>query len=77
MSTPNAVGGYVWKAEISRLKNNSLTARQSLRKIVDENTGPQTTAILLARAALALAEVDAATARLEEIAREQKQAGRV
>jgi len=70
MTSPNRVGGYVFKSELSRGKRNSEIARDSLRRIVDdESAGPQTTAMLVAKIALALAEVDAALRKIEEISR--------
>lgn len=68
MSSPNRVGGYVFKSELTRGRRNSEVARESLRRIVDETPGPQTTAMLIAKIARSLAEIDAALRKIEEIA---------
>jgi hypothetical protein len=68
MATPNKVGGYVFRNELVQGRKSAEIARQSLRTIIDERTGPQATAMLIARAALALSEIDATFRKIEEIA---------
>jgi predicted Zn-dependent protease len=67
-----AVGGYAFNAEIARARNASRTARESLRRIVDEKPGTQTLALLLAKTALALGEIDQAINDIDQVARNAK-----
>ncbi len=56
MVTPRKRGGYVWKQEMGRALRTNNTARQAIRRILDERPGPTLTALYLAEAALALGE---------------------
>lgn len=68
-----AVGGYAFNAEVTRVRNASRAAREALRRILDEKPGPQTQSLLLARAALALGEIEQAAGEIENITRNLKE----
>jgi hypothetical protein len=74
MATKRAVGGYAFRAELTRGKQATLVVRVSLRRVVEEQPGPQTQAMLLARAALALGEIQAALDAIDEIAKAARRA---
>jgi predicted Zn-dependent protease len=61
------VGGYAMRQEICRAVNANQAAREALRRLIDDNPGPQTMAILVARAANALGENLAAIREIERI----------
>lgn len=67
-----AVGGYAFNAEVNRARNANRSAREALRRIIEEKPGPQTLSLLIAKAALALGEIDQAVGEIEQIARELK-----
>lgn len=72
MTDKPAVGKNLYKQALVRGRNGSRNARNALRRLIDERPGPQTTAMLIATAALALGEVDAALNELDEIGRNSK-----
>jgi thioredoxin-like negative regulator of GroEL len=72
MSDKPAIGRNVYNQAINRGRHAQSTARQALRRILDEQPGPQTTALLLAKAALALGEIEAILNELDEIGRNAK-----
>jgi hypothetical protein len=67
--TKRLVGGYTYQAEVTRAINSNRMIRELLRRILDEKPGPQTMAMLLARAATALGENLDALVTLQEIGR--------
>jgi predicted Zn-dependent protease len=52
---------------IVRGRNALNEARDSLRRLIDEQPGPQTSAMLIARAAVRLGQIDQALNELDEI----------
>lgn len=63
-------GGYVFRQEVVRATNANRTARDALRRLLDERPGPQVTAMLIAIAAQALSENLDALHALEAIGRD-------
>jgi len=63
------VGKNVFNAALVRGRNANQSARQALRRLVEDQPGQQTTALLIAKAALALGEIDAVLNELDEIGR--------
>lgn len=72
MTHPPDVGKVVYNQVLTRGRNATEAARHALRRIVEEQTGPQTTALLLAKAALALGEVEVVINELDDIGRKAK-----
>jgi hypothetical protein len=73
MSTvPPEIGKNNYRQLIARGQMAATAARESLRRIVDEQPGPQTTALLLARAGLRLGELVEVLAELDEIGRKAR-----
>lgn len=70
--TPKIVGGYTFRQEVTRAVNANRLARTMLRRIVDDAPGPQTMAVLLAKAANALGENLDALQEIERIAQQVK-----
>ena len=66
------VGRNAYNQVLARGRNASLTAREALRRIIDETPGPQTTAMLIAKAALYLGKIDESFTELEQIGRKAK-----
>jgi hypothetical protein len=50
----------------------SVAAREALRRIINETPGPQTTAMLIAKAALELGIIDEAFTEFDQIGRKAK-----
>jgi hypothetical protein len=65
--TKRKAGGYAWRQELTRAVNANKAAREALRRIVDERPGPQTLALLIAKAATALAENLEALREIEQV----------
>lgn len=62
-------GGYVFRQEVVRAMNANRAAREALRRLIDEKPGPQTMAMLIAKAAQALGENLDALHEIEAIGR--------
>ena len=69
MTSKPEVGKNAFKQELVRGRNATNAARQALRRLVDEQPGPQTTALLIAKAALSLGEIESVLNQLDEIGR--------
>jgi len=63
------LGKNAFNAELAKGRNASESLRQALRRVVEEDPGPQTRAILMAKAALALSELEAVLNELDKIGR--------
>jgi hypothetical protein len=63
------LGKNIFNAELARGKNASEALRRALRQLVEEEPGPQVRAILMAKAALALSELEAVLNELDKIGR--------
>lgn len=68
--TAKKVGGYAFRQQIVDARNANRAARAALRRIIDETPGPQTLAMLIAKAANSLGENLEAINEIERIARE-------
>lgn len=69
--TKRLVGGYVYRQEVSRARMAVNAAREALRRLVQENPGSQTRAMLETRLALNLAEALDALYEIERIEQEK------
>jgi predicted Zn-dependent protease len=67
-----SVGGYAFNAEVNKVRNASRSAREALRRIIEDKPGPQTLSLLIAKAALALGEIEQAAGEIENITRNSK-----
>lgn len=68
--TKRKAGGYAWRQELQRAANANKAARQALRRMLEDDPSRQALALLIARAANALAENLEALRELERIADE-------
>ena len=71
MSTPAQIGKNKYRDELEAARDAAAKIRTSLDKMVEE-PGPQTRALLIAQAAVALAKLEATISRLEQIGRNSK-----
>ena len=60
-------GGYVFRQEIQRVVIANRTAREALRRVVEESPGPATLALLIARVFASLVEILEAIREIEKI----------
>jgi len=68
-----AIGGYAFNQEVTRGKQATFKAREALRRILEEKPGPQIEALLIAKAAIALGEIENVLNEVEQIARQAKE----
>jgi hypothetical protein len=67
--TAKALGGYAWNETLNRGRNSTAQAREALRRIVDEAPGPQTLAMLVAKIAIRLGEIESVFTEIEQVTR--------
>lgn len=72
MTHPADLGKNNYNQVLGRGRVAVATVREALRRIVDESPGPQTTAMLLARAGLNLSTINEVLEELAEIGRKAK-----
>lgn len=70
--TKRALGGYAWNELVTKGHTSTAQAREALRRLLEDEPGPQTRAMLIARAALRLGEIDAVFNEIEKVTREAK-----
>ncbi len=69
MTSQPELGKNIYKQAVARGRMATQAAREALRRIVDEQPGPQTTALLIAKAGLKLAEIGEVLTELDDIGR--------
>lgn len=69
MTSPPEIGKNVYNEVLRRGRQKTKNARDALRRIVEDNPGPQTMALLLTKAALSLGDIEAIWIELDEIGR--------
>jgi uncharacterized protein HemY len=72
MTSLPEIGKNVYRDTLVRGRNANQSAREALRRLIEEQPGPQTTALLIAKAALALGEIEAVLNELDKIGRNAK-----
>ena len=72
MSSTAGVGRNSYNQIVARGRMASVAAREALRRIINETPGPQTTAMLIAKAALELGIIDEALTEFDQIGRKAK-----
>lgn len=73
MPKPTA-NGYVFRQQVNRIRAAVSSNRESLRRLNEDNLGPQTRSMLIAKAAMALSEIQEAVVELEQIGAALKKA---
>lgn len=68
MSSKPKPGGYFWRQDAARIRQANRKIRQCVRRILEEQPGPQATAVLLTQIALQVGFADEALRDLEDIA---------
>lgn len=72
MSDKPKIGRNNYNELLRRGRMKTKNARDALRRIVEESPGPQTQALLLTKAALAIGDIEAVLTELDEIGRQAK-----
>jgi len=72
MTHKPAIGKNVWDSALVDGRNATSAARQALDRLIDDQPGPQTTALLIAKVAVQLGKIEAVLNRLDEIGRNAK-----
>lgn len=65
--TERKIGGYLYREQINRAENATRATRVALHQLIDTEPGPQRTAALVAKAAVAQMEILEALAELKAI----------
>lgn len=71
------IGKNVYQEVLVRGRHASNAARKALNSLLEDQPGPQTSAMLIAKAALSLAQIEAVFNELDEIGRHAKNNGTV
>jgi len=69
MTDKPAIGKNVWDRALVDGRNATSAARQALDRLIDEQPGPQTTALLIAKVAVQLGKIEAVLNELDGIGR--------
>jgi uncharacterized protein HemY len=72
MTDKPAIGKNVWDGALVDGRNATSAARQALDRLIEEQPGPQTTALLIAKVAVQLGKIEAVLNQLDEIGRNAK-----
>jgi len=72
VTSPPAVGKTIYHQALTRGRNGANAIRTALHRLADDQPGPQTTTLLVAKMALALIEIERALNELDEIGRKAK-----
>jgi hypothetical protein len=72
MSDKPEIGKNAYNQALVRGRNAANAARHALRRLLDEQPGPQTTALLIAKAALSIGEIESILNELDQIGRNAK-----
>jgi hypothetical protein len=72
MTTKPQIGRNIFNEQIVRGRHVSQEARDALRRLIDEDPGPQTRAMLIAKIALSVGQIEAVLNELDQIGREAK-----
>lgn len=75
MPTPAQIGKNQYKDALRRGRANAQQIREALRRLLEENPGPQTQATLITRIAVACGNIEAVYTELDEIGRQTKSSG--
>lgn len=72
MTTRPQLGKNIYKQELAKGRLAAEAIRKALTQLIDE-PGPQTRAILIAKAAVSLSEIESMLGQLEDIGRNAKE----
>ena len=72
MTDAPQIGKNVYNEALRRGRQNTRGAREAIRKMLEDAPGPQTTALLLTKIALAMGNIEAVFTELDEIGRAAK-----
>jgi hypothetical protein len=75
MTDKPAIGKNLYNEALVRGRHSASAAREALRRLIDEQPGPQTTSLLIAKVALSIAQLEAVLNELDEIGRNAKMNG--
>jgi uncharacterized protein HemY len=69
MTDKPKIGKNVWDGVLVDGRNATNAARQALDRLIDDQPGPQVTALLIAKVAVQLGKIEAVLNQLDEIGR--------
>lgn len=72
MSDKPQIGKNIYNEALRRGRKSTKTARDALRRIVEDAPGPQTMSMLVTQIALAIGNIEAVFVELDEIGRTAK-----
>jgi hypothetical protein len=72
MTSKPEIGKYLWRETIVRGRTATLSARRALKRLLEEELGPQSQAMVIAKVALAIGDMDSVLNELDEIGRNAK-----
>lgn len=73
--TQKQIGGYGFRQECTDIRNSAAAIRTALSRIIEENPGPQTTAMLVAKMAIEVSKIANAVNLIEEIGKQHRTTG--
>jgi hypothetical protein len=74
MTDKPGLGKNVYKQALVRGRHAADDARKALRQLIDDQPGPNTTSLLIAKVALSISQIEAVLNELDEIGRQAKNA---
>lgn len=69
------IGRNIYRDVLVRGREHTAVIRNALKRLVDENPGPQTQALLVTRIAIATGSLEAVFSELDEIGKHAKDIG--
>ena len=76
MTAKPQIGRNIFNEQVIRGRHASQEAREALRRLIEDQPGPQTTALLIAKVALSVGQLEAILNELDRIGREAKNASK-
>ncbi len=74
--TARKLGGYAWNEMLTKGHQSTAQAREALRRLLEDDPGPQTRAMLVAKIAVRLGEIEQVLSEIEQVTRLKDAAGR-
>ena len=72
MTSKPEIGKNIYNEQLVRGRHATQDARDALRRLIEDQPGPQTTALLIAKVALSISQIEAVLHELDKIGRNAK-----
>jgi len=72
MTSKPQIGRNVFNEQLVRGRHATEDTRDALRRLIEDQPGPQTTALLIAKLALSISQIEAVLTELDKIGRDAK-----